>query len=108
MDVLKDQPVDYDLDEFRNFPFDYNTNHICRWYFHMYGITADLGKPWREHDNGRTANTEFAHMALLLGIGIGWWLTQQPLPGPVRHWLEAEAAVMAEAPTGRRVAEAAA
>ncbi len=46
VDVLDDQPVDYDLDEFRNFPFDYNTNHICRWYFHMYGITADLGKPW--------------------------------------------------------------
>ncbi len=46
VDVLTDQPVDYDLDEFRNFPFDYNTNHICRWYFHMYGITADLGKPW--------------------------------------------------------------
>ncbi len=31
-------------------------------------VIADLGKPWREHDNGRTANTEFAHMALLLGI----------------------------------------
>jgi hypothetical protein len=46
VDVLTDQPVDYDLDEFRNFPFDYNTNHICRWYFHMYGITADLSKPW--------------------------------------------------------------
>lgn len=46
VDVLTDQPVDYDLDEFRNFPFDYNTNHICRWYFHIYGITADLGKPW--------------------------------------------------------------
>lgn len=46
VDVLTSQPVDYDLDEFRNFPFDYNTNHICRWYFHMYGITADLSKPW--------------------------------------------------------------
>lgn len=46
VDVLGNQRVDYDLDEFRNFPFDYNTNHICRWYFHMYGITADLGKPW--------------------------------------------------------------
>lgn len=45
-DILTDQPVDYDLDEFRNYPFDYNTNHICRWYFHMYGITADLGQPW--------------------------------------------------------------
>lgn len=46
VDILKDQRIDYDLDEFRNFPFDYNTNHICRWYFHMYGITADLGQPW--------------------------------------------------------------
>ncbi|MCB0284688.1 MAG: hypothetical protein KDF60_19045 [Calditrichaeota bacterium] len=45
-DILKDQRVDYDLDEFRKYPFDYNTNHICRWYFHMYGITADLSKPW--------------------------------------------------------------
>lgn len=45
-DILTDQPIDYDLDEFRNYPFDYNTNHICRWYFHMYGISADLGKPW--------------------------------------------------------------
>ena len=45
-DVLTGQRIDYDLDEFRKFPFDYNTNHICRWYFHMYGITADLGKPW--------------------------------------------------------------
>jgi len=45
-DILGGQKIDYDLDEFRKFPFDYNTNHICRWYFHMYGITADLGKPW--------------------------------------------------------------
>lgn len=45
-DVLNGQRVDYDLDEFRKFPFDYNTGHICRWYFHMYGITANLGKPW--------------------------------------------------------------
>lgn len=45
-DILTGQHIDYDLDEFRKFPFDYNTNHICRWYFHMYGITADLGKPW--------------------------------------------------------------
>jgi len=45
-DILTDQHIDYDLDEFRKFPFDYNTGHICRWYFHMYGITADLSKPW--------------------------------------------------------------
>lgn len=45
-DILTDQRVDFDLDEFRQFPFDYNTNHICRWYFHMYGISADLGQSW--------------------------------------------------------------
>jgi len=45
-DILSDQRVDYDLDYFRKYPFDYNKGHICRWYFQTYGITADLGKPW--------------------------------------------------------------
>lgn len=45
-DVYKDQRVDYDLDDFRKYPFDYNSGHICRWYFLAYGITADLTKPW--------------------------------------------------------------
>ncbi len=45
-DILTDQRVDYDLDYFRQYPFDYNRGHICRWYFQTYGVTADLGKPW--------------------------------------------------------------
>ncbi len=45
-DILSDQRVDYDLDYFRKYPFDYNRGHICRWYFQTYGITADLGKSW--------------------------------------------------------------
>ncbi len=45
-DILTDQQVDFDLDYFRKYPFDYNKGHICRWYFQTYGITADLGKPW--------------------------------------------------------------
>lgn len=45
-DILTDQRVDFDLDYFRKYPFDYNKGHICRWYFQTYGITADLGKPW--------------------------------------------------------------
>ncbi|MBK7560880.1 MAG: hypothetical protein IPI68_05025 [Chitinophagaceae bacterium] len=45
-DIFTTQKIDYDLDEFRKYPFDYNTNHICRWYFHLYGITADLSIPW--------------------------------------------------------------
>ncbi len=57
-DILTDQPVNYDLDEFRKYPFDYNTNHICRWYFHMYGITADLSKPWLKVEADRSFNNE--------------------------------------------------
>ncbi|MBK6935740.1 MAG: hypothetical protein IPH18_01785 [Chitinophagaceae bacterium] len=45
-DILTTQKIDYYLDEFRKYPFDYNTNHICRWYLPMFGIYADLGKPW--------------------------------------------------------------
>jgi len=45
-DVYSDQRIDYDLDEFRRLPFDYNMGHICRWYFLAYGITADLTEPW--------------------------------------------------------------
>jgi hypothetical protein len=46
LDIYTNQRIDYDLDEFRKFPFDYNTGHICRWYFLTYGITADLSKAW--------------------------------------------------------------
>ena len=45
-DIYTNQKIDYDLDEFRKLPFDYNMGHICRWYFLAYGITADLSKPW--------------------------------------------------------------
>ncbi len=58
VDILNTQKIDYDLDEFRNYPFDYNTNHICRWYFHMYGITADLSKPWLSVSPDTSFNNE--------------------------------------------------
>jgi len=45
-DIYNDQHIDYDLDDFRKYPFDYNMGHICRWYFLTYGISADLSKPW--------------------------------------------------------------
>jgi len=40
------QPIDVDLDAFRNYPFNYSMGHIARWYFLAFGINADLGKPW--------------------------------------------------------------
>ncbi len=45
-DTYTHQKIDYDLDDFRKYPFDFNTGHICRWYFMTYGITADLTQPW--------------------------------------------------------------
>lgn len=45
-DILTDQRIDFDLDYFRKYPFDYNKGHICRWYFQTFGITSDLGRPW--------------------------------------------------------------
>lgn len=45
-DIYTDQRIDFDLDDFRKYPFDYNMGHICRWYFLTYGISADLSKPW--------------------------------------------------------------
>lgn len=45
-DIYTNQQIDYDLDVFRKYPFDYNTGHICRWYFLTYGITKDLSEPW--------------------------------------------------------------
>jgi hypothetical protein len=43
---LEDQKIDYDLNEFRNYPFDYRMGHICRWYFLTFGVSYDLTKPW--------------------------------------------------------------
>lgn len=40
------QIIDYDLDLFRLFPFDYRMGHIARWQFLVYGISADLSLPW--------------------------------------------------------------
>lgn len=45
-DIYTNQPIDYDLDDFRKYPFDYNMGHICRWYFLAYGISSDLSKGW--------------------------------------------------------------
>ena len=43
---LENQFIDYDLNEFRNYPFDYRMGNICRWYFLTFGVSSDLSKPW--------------------------------------------------------------
>jgi hypothetical protein len=43
---LNGQLIDYNLNEFRNYPFDYRMGNICRWYFLTFGVSYDLTKPW--------------------------------------------------------------
>lgn len=45
-EIYSGQAIDYDLNEFRRYPFDYRMGHICRWYFLTFGVNYDLGKPW--------------------------------------------------------------
>ena len=40
------EAIDYDLNEFRRYPFDYRMGHICRWYFFTFAVNYDLGKNW--------------------------------------------------------------
>jgi len=49
-DIFTGQAIDYDLNEFRRYPFDYRMGHICRWYFLAFGVNYDLGKPWLQVD----------------------------------------------------------
>jgi hypothetical protein len=38
--------IDYDLDLIRTYPFPLNRGNISRWYFYLFAVNADLGKPW--------------------------------------------------------------
>jgi hypothetical protein len=45
-EALADEKIDYDLNEFRKYPFDYRMGNISRWYFLTFGVTYNLSKPW--------------------------------------------------------------
>lgn len=57
-DIFTNQRIDYDMDDFRKYPFDYNMGHICRWYFLTYGIASDLSKPWLSVPANKDFNSE--------------------------------------------------
>ncbi len=44
--ALLDEKIDYDLNEFRKYPFDYRMGNISRWYFFTFAVTYNLSKPW--------------------------------------------------------------
>jgi hypothetical protein len=44
--ILTHEKVDYDLDLFRAAPIPVDRMCISRWYFYLFGISADLSSPW--------------------------------------------------------------
>ena len=57
-EILNGQAIDYDLNEFRRYPFDYRMGNICRWYFLTFGVNYDLGKPWLSVEADNTYKNE--------------------------------------------------
>ena len=45
-DFYKNQNIDYDFDATRSQAFAGEKGNIARWYFYVFAIYADLGKPW--------------------------------------------------------------
>ena len=58
---LETQSVDYNLNDFRKYPFDYRMGHICRWYFLTFGVSYDLSQPWLY----ATPNDEFSNFVIV-------------------------------------------
>jgi hypothetical protein len=45
-ELYEQQAIDYNLDNFRSYPLEQSRLNICRWYFYILGIAADLSRPW--------------------------------------------------------------
>lgn len=45
-EVYQNETLDYDLDIFRDYGMNLDRGSICRWYFHVYGISYPLHEPW--------------------------------------------------------------
>jgi hypothetical protein len=55
-EALGEEKIDYDLNEFRKYPFDYRMGNICRWYFLTFGVTYNLSNPWLRVEANPTYN----------------------------------------------------
>lgn len=44
--VYNGEPIDYDLDLIRRYPFPTNKGNVARWYFYLFATSADLSAPW--------------------------------------------------------------
>ncbi len=50
-DIYTDQPIDFDLDLIRKYPFLLNRGNIARWYFWVFAVNYDLSKAWLQIPN---------------------------------------------------------
>ncbi len=104
--------IDFDLDLIRRYPFPLSRGNIARWYFYIFAINADLGKPWlqaapdagvAEHiviarsQRYRAPNINYGFLKkfdklLFVGVEAEWKEMKQMLPQieyrPVADFLE--------------------
>lgn len=48
--------IDVDLDLMRSHPVNMASGHIARWYFYVFAVNADLGKPWLFTEGDKSLN----------------------------------------------------
>ncbi len=46
VDVYDNQPIDFDLDKFREYPLNLKGGNIAQWYFLTFGMNANLNNKW--------------------------------------------------------------
>lgn len=104
--------IDIDLDLVRSHPVNMGAGHIARWYFHVFAVNADLGKPWlfanpdtslkdtiviARSQRYRQPGIDYSFLKkypnlLFVGVEEEWKEMQQVLPGiiyrPVKDFLE--------------------
>lgn len=108
----RDQPIDFDLDIIRSYPFPLNRGNISRWYFYLFAVNADLSKPWLTVEADRSWNEYMVisrsqryqapgisysflkkyDKKIFVGVEAEWREMKEQLPGieyrPVNDFLE--------------------
>lgn len=99
--------IDFDLDLVRTYPLPLDKGNIARWYFYIFGITADLSKPWMDvmpdasfsdcivvarSQRYRAPGIDYSflqkHKTVFLGVEEEWKEMRQMLPNVGFHRVE--------------------
>ncbi len=111
-DFYNNQPIDFDFDLIRSYPFPLNRGNICRWYFYLFAVNADLSKPWLTVEADKNWNEHIVisrsqryqapgisysflkkyNRKIFVGVEAEWKEMKEQLPGieyqPVENFLE--------------------